>query len=136
MAEATSWVGLKDLVLQALTGRLVELSSASGTGMLSIADRTWDPEAVALSGARPGQLPQVLSTTATLPLATHVARQVGLPAGTPVVVGAGDGPLGNLGTGAILPGRRRASPSARAERSDSSSTSRGRIRPVASSATP
>jgi gluconokinase len=105
MAEATSWVGLKDLVLQALTGRLVtELSSASGTGMLSIADRTWDPEAVALSGARPDQLPQVLSTTATLPLATHVARQVGLPAGTPVVVGAGDGPLGNLGTGAILPG--------------------------------
>jgi gluconokinase len=105
LARAASWVGLKDLVLHALTGRLVtELSSASGTGMLSIADRTWDAEAVALSGARLGQLPPVLPTTATLPLDADVARHVGLPAGTPVVLGAGDGPLGNLGTGAIRPG--------------------------------
>jgi gluconokinase len=105
MRGARSWVGLKDLVLHALTGRLVtELSSASGTGMLSIADRTWDAEAVALSGARVDQLPQVLPTTATLPLDAAVAARVGLPAGTPVVVGAGDGPLGTLGTGAIRPG--------------------------------
>ena len=105
MSRARSWVGLKDLVLHALTGRLVtELSSASGTGMLSIADRTWDPEAVALSGARIDQLPQVLPTTSTLPLDPGVASRVGLPAGTPVVVGAGDGPLGNLGTGAIRTG--------------------------------
>ena len=105
MARARSWVGLKDLVLHALTGRLVtELSSASGTGLLSIPDRTWDPEAVALSGARIDQLPPVLPTTATLPLHPDVARRIGLPAGTPVVAGAGDGPLGNLGTGAIRPG--------------------------------
>ena len=105
MAGARTWAGLKDLVLHALTGQLVtELSSASGTGLLSIIDRTWDPEAVALSGARLDQLPPVLPTTATLPLDATVAHIVGLPAGTPVVVGAGDGPLGNLGTGAIRPG--------------------------------
>jgi gluconokinase len=105
MGRARSWVGLKDLVLHALTGRLVtELSSASGTGLLSIPNRTWDPEAVAIAGARLDQLPPVLPTTATLPLDAAVARQVGLPEGTPVVVGAGDGPLGNLGTGAIRPG--------------------------------
>ncbi|GAA2151186.1 gluconate kinase (FGGY family) [Humibacillus xanthopallidus] len=105
MTAATSWAGLKDVVLHALTGHLVtELSSASGTGLLSIAHRAWDTEAVALSGARLDQLPPVLPTTATLPLDADVARRVGLPAGTPVVVGAGDGPLGNLGTGAITPG--------------------------------
>jgi gluconokinase len=103
--SATAWVGLKDLVLHALTGRLVtELSSASGTGMLSILDRTWDPEAIELAGIRRAQLPDVLPTTAHLPLSPTVGRRVGLPAGTPVVVGAGDGPLGNLGTGAIRPG--------------------------------
>jgi gluconokinase len=37
-------------------------------------------------------------------LTTQAARELGLPAGLPVVVGAADGPLGNLGTGAITPG--------------------------------
>jgi len=103
--SARAWVGLKDLVLLALTGRLVtELSSASGSGLLSILDRTWDPEAVQIAGIRRTQLPDVLPTTAHLPLSDAAARRVGLPAGTPVVLGAGDGPLGNLGTGAIRPG--------------------------------
>jgi gluconokinase len=33
-----------------------------------------------------------------------MAERIGLPPGTPVVAGAGDGPLGNLGVGAIGPG--------------------------------
>jgi gluconokinase len=104
-AGATTWAGLKDLVLHALTGRLVtELSSASGTGLLDIATRSWDPAAVALAGIRPDQLPPILPTTEALPLCEAVATEVGLPTGTPVVVGAGDGPLGNLGTGALQPG--------------------------------
>ena len=104
-ARATTWAGLKDLVVHHLTGQLVtELSSASGTGLLSIADRAWDPRAVALAGIRPTQLPRVLPTTASLPLSPEAARRTGLPAGLPVVLGAGDGPLGNLGTGALQPG--------------------------------
>lgn len=99
------WVGLKDYVLWRLTGTLVtELSSASGTGMLDLTARDWDPEAVALSGARADQLPPVLATTATLGLSPAVAGRLGLVAGTPVVLGAGDGPLGNLGTQAMAPG--------------------------------
>ncbi len=57
-----------------------------------------------LAGIRPDQLPPIRSTTATLPLAAAVAAQIGLPAGLPVVLGAGDGPLGNVGTGAMAPG--------------------------------
>lgn len=104
-AGARYWAGLKDLVLHALTGRLVtELSSASGSGLLRIKTRQWDPKAIALAGIRADQLPEILPTTARLRLAADVAARVGLPAGTPVVVGAGDGPLGNLGTGALAPG--------------------------------
>jgi gluconokinase len=97
-----AWVGLKDHVLHALTGTLAtELSSASGTGLLDLRTRDWNPTALDLAGVRPEQLPRVLPTTATLPLAAAAAARAGLPAGTPVVVGAGDGPLGNLGTGAL-----------------------------------
>ncbi|NUR16921.1 MAG: gluconokinase [Dermatophilaceae bacterium] len=105
MARASTWGGLKDVVVLALTGRVAtELSSASGTGLLSIDDRTWDPRALELAGVRRDQLPDVLPTTASFPLSAEAARRTGLPAGTPVVLGAGDGPLGNLGTGALRPG--------------------------------
>ena len=99
------WVGLKDYVLWRLTGRLVtELSSASGSGLLNLATRTWNPIAVELAGVSLDQLPAVLPTTATIGLSAAAATRLGLPAGTPVVLGAGDGALGNLGTGAMSAG--------------------------------
>jgi gluconokinase len=99
------WIGLKDYVLHYLTGELVtELSSASATGMLSLRRRDWDADALKLAGIRGEQLPPVLPTTAVLQLSREVGRRVGLPEGLPVAVGAADGPLGNLGTGAITPG--------------------------------
>jgi gluconokinase len=99
------WVGLKDYVLQHLTGELVtELSSASATGLLNLEVRQWDVDAVAHAGIRVSQLPPVLPTTAVLSMTAQAAARTGLVAGTPVAVGAADGPLGNLGTGAIEPG--------------------------------
>jgi gluconokinase len=104
-ARARWWVGLKDYLLYRLTGTLVtELSSASGTGLLDMATGAWSPAAVALSGVSMDQLPPIVATTATLSLSPGAAQRVALPAGTPVVAGAADGPLGNLGTGAITCG--------------------------------
>lgn len=99
------WVGLKDLVLLHLTGRLVtELSTASASGLLDLSTRQWSESSLALAGVRREQLPEVLPTTALLELSYEAGDRVGLPAGIPVNVGATDGPLGNLGTGAIEPG--------------------------------
>jgi gluconokinase len=104
-ARVRAWVGLKDYVLQALTGTLVtELSSASGSGLFDISTRTWSPRALAIAGVREDQLPPALPTTAVLGLTKSVAARLGLPTATAVVVGAGDGPLGNLGVGALDPG--------------------------------
>lgn len=104
-SAARWWVGLKDYVLFWLTGSLVtELSSASGTGLLDMSARAWSTEATAVCGVPIDQLPPILPTTAILPLSPTTASQVGLTAGVPVVVGAADGPLGNLGTAAIEPG--------------------------------
>ena len=105
LARARWWVGLKELVLGWLTGVVcTELSSASGTGMLDLKRRAWSETAVALAGIRSDQLAEIRPPTGTLPLASETAARVGLARGTPVVLGAGDGPLGNLGTGAIAPG--------------------------------
>lgn len=100
------WIGLKDWILVILTGQVAtELSTASGSGMLDMETRDWNPEAFEVAGIRPDQLPRLHDTTDILPLAADAARVIGLPAGLPVVVGAGDGPLGNLGTGAMEVGK-------------------------------
>ncbi|MEO3770549.1 FGGY family carbohydrate kinase [Micromonospora sp. B9E7] len=96
------WVGLKDYLVHRLTGTLVtELSSASGTGLFDVHRRVWSPAVLDLVGVSESQLPPVLPTTAVLRLSATAGRAVGLPPGTPVVVGAGDGPLRSLGTAAI-----------------------------------
>ncbi|MFT4296646.1 MAG: gluconokinase [Micropruina sp.] len=99
------WVGLKDFVLLQLTGRLVtEVSNASGTGLLDLAARDWSDEALEVAGVRREQLPPVLPTTEALLLRPELAADLGLPGEVRVVLGAGDGPLGNLGVGALEPG--------------------------------
>ncbi|MDO5698708.1 MAG: gluconokinase [Dermatophilus congolensis] len=99
------WVGLKDWVVAVLSGQVVtELSCASGTGMADLSERDWNPEAIDITGVRLDQLPPIHDTTDTVPLAEAAAREIGLPSGLPIVLGAGDGPLGNLGTGAMTTG--------------------------------
>lgn len=99
------WVGLKDFIVFQLTGELVtEVSNASGTGMLDLETRTWNPEALDLTGVSLDQLPPVRSTTDAIAMMGELAAELGLPEGLPVVLGAGDGPLGNLGVGALEPG--------------------------------
>ena len=104
-AVARWWVGLKDYLILWLTGTLAtELSSASGTGLLDVSTRDWSPLALEACGVERGRLPHILATTAVLQLDPQVAATVGLAASTPVAVGAADGPLASLGTGAITPG--------------------------------
>ena len=104
-ASVRWWVGLKDYVLWLLTGEIAtELSSASATGLLAIREGTWHLPALDLAGIRVDQLPTLLPTSSTLALSDETSQRTGLPRGTPIVVGAADGPLGNLGTGAMAPG--------------------------------
>ncbi|MBM0234239.1 gluconokinase [Micromonospora sp. STR1_7] len=100
------WVGIKDWVLLRLCEALVvDHSVASATGLMDIHRLEWDSEALTIAGITEEQLPQLVATTAVLPgLTAQAAAVTGLPQRTPVVVGAGDGPLANLGLGAVHPG--------------------------------
>ena len=101
-AAVRRWVGVKELVVRALTGELlIDHGTASGTGMRNLRTEDWDDEALALAGLAPDRLPALVPSTHVTRL---TAAGTGLPAGTPVVVGGADGPLANLGLGAIRPG--------------------------------
>ena len=101
-----SWVSIKEHVLRHLCGApVVDHSIASATGLMDIGALAWDPEALTLAGVVLEQLGELVSTTHVLPgLTGSGARRTGLRRATPVVVGAGDGPLANLGLGAVRPG--------------------------------
>ena len=98
------WGGVKEVLLAALCGgpHVVDRSSASASGLYDLRARRWDDEALALAGVRAEQLAEVRATTDALPgLRPEVAAGAGLPDGTPVVLGAADGVLANLGIGAV-----------------------------------
>jgi gluconokinase len=99
LRDTPRWGGVKELVLAALTDEpfLLDLSVASGTGLYDIHARQWDPEALAIAGAREGQFAQVVPTTTILKLKPEFG-------GGPLVIGAADGPLANLGLGATPAG--------------------------------
>lgn len=106
VARVRHWVGIKDYVLWKLLRVLVtDYSMASGTGLMDIHRLQWDPESLDLAGISPDQLPELVGTTTVVPeLPPETAKAVQLPSETSVVVGAGDGPLANLGLGAVRPG--------------------------------
>jgi gluconokinase len=103
--RAAHWVGIKEYLLFRLTGLLaVDESIASATGLYGLASREWDDDALALTELRRDQLPSLHTTADIVTTLGPEAKDWGLPIGTPVIIGASDGVLANLGVGAVRPG--------------------------------
>jgi len=99
------WCGMKDYVLSRFTGHLVtDLSCASATGLMDLHTTDWHGPALETAGVTRERLPELVPPTAHFTLLPGPAAALGLPAGLPVVAGAGDGPLANLAVGATAPG--------------------------------
>jgi gluconokinase len=99
-------VSIKDYVVFRLTGQWVaDWSSASASGLLDITRRRWDEEALSLAGVKAADLAELASPR-------HIMRRwrreviaaAGLPDDLPLILGAGDAPLANIGVGAVDPG--------------------------------
>ncbi|MEO0768100.1 MAG: gluconokinase [Cyanobacteria bacterium J06649_4] len=104
--QATRVVAIKEYVLHRWCGEwVVDLSMASTTGLLNLRSRQWDPAALNIAGITTDQLSQLVPTTHQLSLSETYAQKMGLRPGTPIIVGASDGVLSNLGVGAINPGQ-------------------------------
>lgn len=100
--RAAKWCEIKDFVHLHLTGELLnEHSSGSGTGLMNIHTLRWHEPSLEFAGVTADQLPPLVEPTHSTPLKAVIP---GLRPGIPVVIGGGDGPLGNLGVGAATPG--------------------------------
>ncbi|WP_225048443.1 gluconokinase [Lacticaseibacillus kribbianus] len=107
MARAVRVVGIKAFVLHALCGAyVVDRSLANATGLYDPATGDWADDLLALAGVTRAQLPALCEPTAQVaPLLATVATSLGLDPATPLISGSSDGPLSNLGLGAIGPGQ-------------------------------
>jgi gluconokinase len=100
------FVSIKEYVLYRLYGQyVVDYSIASATGLFRLDTLDWDADVLQLLGITRAQLSSLVPTTHLLQgMKKEWAEQMGLDPDVPVVVGASDGVLANIGVGAILPG--------------------------------
>ncbi|MBX2895795.1 MAG: gluconokinase [Cyclobacteriaceae bacterium] len=101
---AHKFISIKEFVWFHLTGEFkVDYSIASATGLFDIHRLTWSNRALAIAGITTGQLSEVVPATYTY------QSSISLPVlkdwhPIPVVIGASDGCLAQLGSNAMQPG--------------------------------
>lgn len=93
----------KDYIVARMTGRLLtDPSDASSTNAYDQKEGRWSEEILAAADISPSLLPDIVpSSTVAGPLLADAAEELGLVAGTHVVLGGGDGPLAALGAGIV-----------------------------------
>ena len=96
----------KDYVRYRLTGTFAtEVSDASGTLMLDVANRRWSNELLAKLDIDRSLLPACFESQEVSAQVSELgSKATGLPVGTPVVGGGGDQPAGAVGNGIVRQG--------------------------------
>lgn len=96
----------KDAMVARLTGRFVtEPSDASGMNCYDLVGGTWSGKILDAAELPAEKLPEIVPSVEVVGgILASVADEVGLPAGTPVVIGGGDGACASVGAGSIAEG--------------------------------
>lgn len=97
----------KDYLVFRMSGTLgiTDFSDASLSGMFAIGSCRWDDDILSAFAIDRAKLPDIVSSaTVAGGVTAEAAAATGLAAGTPVVLGGGDGSCAALGAGAIAPG--------------------------------
>jgi len=104
-AATAKFISIKEYILFRLYGKyVVDYSIASATGLFNLKQRKWDDRALHTAGIRVDQLSELVPTTYTLKgMQAKYVELIGIWHDLPVVIGASDGALANLGVGAIEP---------------------------------
>ena len=104
--QADRFLCLPDYLIYRLTGEsAIDYNLAQMTGLYDLQTRAWEPRLLDAAGITTGQLPTVHAPGTvvgrTLP---GPARELGIPEGVPVCVGANDQLVGAIGAGNVRPG--------------------------------
>ena len=101
--KTDKFISIKEYIIFRLTGNFViDYSIASATGMFNIRELKWDEYTLNKLGLKSSRLSEAVSPY-------HIEKLpkkniLGLPEGTALIMGASDGCLANLGSGAIEAG--------------------------------
>lgn len=106
-AAHTLFIGAHDYIAWRLCGaRAADYTTASTTGLLSLRENRWAAESLQALGLRHDWLPRLAPAAETVgAVSAQAAAATGLPAGTPVLHGAGDVATTTIGSGAGAPGQ-------------------------------
>lgn len=105
-AAAAKFIGIKEYLFFHFFGQyVIDHSIASATGLFDIYDLGWNETALREAGITPEKLSTPVSTShAVTGLKQEYVDLLSIPADTPFIIGASDGCLANLGSGAMQPG--------------------------------
>jgi gluconokinase len=103
--KTTKFISIKEYILYRWFHRfIVDHAIASATGLLNLQTLNWDKMALAIAGITSAHLSQLVPITQILqPLPGAITEALGVLPDTPVVIGASDGVLANIGLGALAP---------------------------------
>jgi xylulokinase len=105
-AEAQKFVNAKDFIVARLTGRFAtDFSDAGGTNLYDLEAYDWSPTLLEAANLDRSLLPDLHESSEVVGEVLHsISEEVGLPAGTPVVIGGGDGCCASAGAGVVSEG--------------------------------
>lgn len=105
-ARTHKFVHAKDAMVARMTGRFVtEPSDGSSMNLYDLEGGGWSSAIVDATGLDADKLPEIIPSTGIAgEVLPSVADELGLPAGTPVVIGGGDGSCAGVGAGVIAEG--------------------------------
>lgn len=105
-AATYKFVHAKDAIVARLTGLFAtEPSDASGMNLYDLERGVWSERIMEAAGIDIAQLPDLVPSTHVVGgVRQAVADEVGLPVGTPVVMGGGDGSCAAVGAGVVEDG--------------------------------
>ncbi|MDL1901395.1 xylulokinase [Anaerolineae bacterium CFX9] len=100
------FVHAKDAMIARLTGRFItEPSDASSMNLYDLDRGTWSDEIITAAGLDGDKLPEIIPSTGVAgEVLPQIAAEIGVPAGTPVVAGGGDGSCAGVGAGVVSEG--------------------------------
>ncbi len=105
-ARTQKFLCAKDYAVFKLTGHLAtDYSDASGSNVFDLTQHTWNADVLDTIGLDLAKLPDIHASTDVIGGVTHEASvETGLTAGTPTVIGGGDGACAAVGAGVVAPG--------------------------------
>jgi xylulokinase len=106
-ARACVFLQPKDYAAYLFSGEYAtDYSDASGTNLFDLETRAWAPDLIAAAGLDADKLPPAYPSAQVIGHVTRAAAMLtGLHAGTPVVIGGGDGACATVGSGSVSPGQ-------------------------------